>query len=204
MYEVRYIERDGFRIVGGFNRATVDPESTLANLKRLLKAGAEKPEPSDVTIYFQSRSSELINEKRYTLLKDVFSNLKENEQLCLDNGVICDYVGERYWIEIDSRWTSRIVDRLGETVPENGKAVKNISKEELQEILDSVEIDRIKGLNINQRKEEFKAREEEIIKAATATHSRLLIMGDDKALEKAKQYYTDETQKERQRYNLIE
>jgi hypothetical protein len=119
--------------------------------------------------------------------------LGKNEYLLKTGRVLRDERG-RVWFDKDQltqHWKKGAITRVGESKPAGSLWADELTKEQWSDIWEQDEHDRISALSRELKLEEMNRAIALAMKRAAEHRSELEIMGDERALEKARKYFED-------------
>lgn len=172
---------DGFDIVLGFSEAYLNPEASK-------KEGR--------IVYFENESERIIDDEAYQYLYDKFMNLGEREQLTTSGKVIQDNRGIVFWMN-DGKYRKTEITKLGQAVPKGGILQNDLSVDQVAEINDQLNIERISSLSADEKSKEKEYVLSGILREAAlkGTESQITGVAFD-----AKKWYADQKAIIDQRY----
>lgn len=104
---------------------------------------------------------------------------------------IVDNRGKIVWLCVDGKWSSREIITLGESIDITEIMNDDLTDSQRREIAAQNEAERIASLTEDEKKSEFEAMKKSLLTQSVAMKNELEIEGDNKALKKSQDWYTE-------------
>jgi hypothetical protein len=121
------------------------------------------------------------NHKPYVDVKDVNGFVTS-----ISFGTIPDYRGKKYYTKSNSKWSCHVIEKLNEEIPANGKLKDTLSRSELKEIQEQVDLNRISNMSLVEREKERDSKIRYYLRISALEKTEYDLQGIEDSLEKAK------------------
>jgi len=163
MKTITFVEIENYQIIVGIENAASDPEETRATVEAIIAKNPDilNKKTRDKLLEENKVPARLgdgqknVDDEEGERLKCIFDNLKSYERLKLSGEAILDQRNTEYWIKQTNTWNKQIIERIGETFPQNAVLPENLSESQQQEIAEQNERTRLANLTPQQRAEEW-------------------------------------------------
>jgi hypothetical protein len=152
---------DGFEIVTHVSKLTINPEKTTAKIDLLLSENPElKKTKTENELYSENAvpvygvaNQKIAEDSIGANFETKLAGLGKHKKLLSSGDEIADRRNVEFWIK-GQKWEKQKIERLGDTIPEDGILEENLSDPQRAEIAADKEIERISNLTPEQRDKE--------------------------------------------------
>jgi hypothetical protein len=152
---------DGYEIIIGVSKPTVDPAATTVRVDSILsenpalaKTKTEEELYSENAVFARCGPGQrLVEDAEGEEFQTTLAGLGYHEKLESSGEKIADWRGVEFWMK-DQKWEKLRIERLGETIPEGGVLEKDLNASQRAEIAVDKEIERISNLTPEQKNKE--------------------------------------------------
>lgn len=136
-------------------------------------------------------------------IRKALSELEDHELLTIGGEVVRDDRGRRAWMLGDGgRWIYMIISEIGDTIPEGYRWSEDITPEELCEIREQMDRDRIAAMSHEERASRASVEIDAALDAIVRRHLRAQITGESCTHDGLRSEYEGAVDRIRKRYDL--